>query len=208
MPALAQKYGLSYEFKGRDEERQTAFKDLQTGALLALAMIYIVLAWVFGSYWRPFAVLIIVPFGIMGAIYGHYVMGMALSIISLIGILGLSGILVNDSIVLVDQIRRRQEAGDALREAAIGASSDRLRAVLLTSLTTIFGLLPLLFETSRQAQFLIPMAITIVFGLAATTVLVLILEPALIGIGGDIGQALRVLRTLVFGRPAAAPPAE
>ena len=208
MPALAQKYGLSYEFKGRDEERQTAFKDLETGALLALAMIYIVLAWVFGSYWRPFAVLIIVPFGIMGAIYGHYVMGMALSIISLIGILGLSGILVNDSIVLVDQIRRRQEAGDALREAAIGASSDRLRAVLLTSLTTIFGLLPLLFETSRQAQFLIPMAITIVFGLAATTVLVLILEPALIGIGGDIGQALRVLRTLVFGRPAAAPPAE
>ena len=208
MPAIVQKYGLSYEFKGRDEERQTAFKDLQTGALLALAMIYIVLAWVFGSYWRPFAVLIIVPFGIMGAIYGHYVMGMALSIISLIGILGLSGILVNDSIVLVDQIRRRQEMGDTLDQAAIGASTDRLRAVMLTSLTTIFGLMPLLFETSRQAQFLIPMAITIVFGLAATTILVLILEPALIGIGGDISRTLRGLRTLVFGRPRTSAPAE
>ncbi len=103
----------------------------------------------------------------------------------MIGLLGLTGILVNDSIVLVSRLGQRLRAGDDLRSAAIGAAKDRLRAVILTSLTTIGGLTPLIFETSRQAQFLIPLAITIVFGLAGATVLVLVLVPALVGIGGD-----------------------
>jgi len=135
----------------------------------------------------------IIPFGIVGAILGHMVMGFNLTIISMIGLLGLSGILVNDSIILVSQVGERLKRGNTLAEAAVGASEDRFRAVLLTSLTTIGGLLPLLFETSRQAQFLLPMAITLVFGLAAATVLVLILVPSLIGIGGDIGRAFRGL---------------
>ncbi len=191
LPSLAEKHKLRYEFKGRAEEQEESFADLQLGAMLSLIIIYIILAWVFGSYAKPFAVMAIIPFGVVGAILGHMVMGYPLTIISMIGLLGLSGILVNDSIILVTQVMRRLKDGNTLEEASIGASQDRLRAVLLTSLTTIGGLTPLLFETSRQAQFLIPMAVTMVFGLAAATVLVLILVPSLIGIGGDIGRMTR-----------------
>jgi multidrug efflux pump subunit AcrB len=185
LPPIMEKYGSTYVFKGRADETQKSFKDLKQGALLALALIYIVLGWVFASYWKPLAVMAIIPFGFVGAVLGHYVMGYNLTIISMIGLLGLSGILVNDSIVLVSRIRERILSGESLEEAAIGGARDRLRAVLLTSLTTIGGLLPLIFETSRQAQFLIPMALTLVFGLATATILVLILVPSLIGIGGD-----------------------
>ena len=188
MPTLVDKYNLQYQFKGRAEERQDAFADLGLGALLSLAMIYIILAWVFASYAKPLAVMAIIPFGLVGAVLGHMVLGYNLTVISLIGLLGLSGILVNDSIILMTQVGRRLEEGNSLAEAAIGASQDRLRAVVLTSLTTVGGLLPLLFETSRQAQFLIPMAITLVFGLAAATILVLVLIPALVGVGGDLGR--------------------
>jgi multidrug efflux pump subunit AcrB len=146
--------------------------------------------------------MLIMPFGVVGAILGHMVMGYALTIISLIGLLGLSGILVNDSIILVTQVDRRLKDGDSLRTAAIGASQDRFRAVLLTSLTTIGGLTPLLFETSRQAQFLIPMAVTMVFGLAAATVLVLILVPSLIGVGGDIAHLFQSVMSAMGFRPA------
>lgn len=197
---LEKKYGLKYAFKGRAEERAESFADLKLGGLMALVLIYIILAWVFESYGKPFAVMAIIPFGIVGAIIGHMVMGFSLTIISMIGLLGLSGILVNDSIILVNQVVERLRQGNTLAEAAVGASQDRFRAVLLTSLTTIGGLLPLLFETSRQAQFLIPMAITLVFGLAAATVLVLILVPSLIGIGGDLSRALHgFLSLLGFG---------
>jgi multidrug efflux pump subunit AcrB len=187
MPALAQKYGITYYYSGRDEERRKSFKDLQAGSYLALALIYIILGWVFASYFKPLAVMTIIPFGFVGAIAGHYIMGYDITIISMIGLLGLTGILVNDSIVLVARIGERLQMGNSLYEAAVGASKDRLRAVLLTSLTTVGGLLPLIFETSRQAQFLIPLAVTIVFGLAGATILVLVLVPALIGIGGDFG---------------------
>lgn len=188
MPALAAKYHVGYVYKGRDEERRESFRDLKQGAILAFSLIYITLAWVFGSYWKPITVMMIIPFGLVGAIVGHYVMGASLTIISMIGLLGLSGILVNDSIVLVSRINERLAEGDTLEQAAIGSAGDRFRAVMLTSLTTVGGLTPLLFETSRQAQFLIPMAITLVFGLSAATILVLLLVPSLIGIGGDVGN--------------------
>jgi multidrug efflux pump subunit AcrB len=142
------------------------------------------------------AVLLIIPFGIVGAIFGHWVLGYQLTILSFIGLLGLAGILVNDSIILVARLEERRAPAIQSREAAIGASRDRLRAVLLTSLTTIGGLLPLLYEKSLQAQFLLPMAITIVFGLAMTTLLVLFLVPALVGIGDDVARAL----TFIYGR--------
>ncbi len=194
MPDLVRKYSIDYTYKGRADETESSFRDLKQGALLALCLIYITLAWVFGSYWKPFAVMLIIPFGFVGAVLGHYVMGYSLTIISMIGLLGLSGILVNDSIVLVSRIKERLATGEQFDLAVIGGSQDRLRAVLLTSLTTIGGLLPLLFETSRQAQFLIPMAVTLVFGLAAATILVLVLVPALVGIGGDIGRLAKILR--------------
>lgn len=190
LPPIIEKYGIRYTFKGRADETQKSFKDLKLGTLLALSLIYIVLGWVFANYWKPLAVMAIIPFGFVGAVFGHYVMGYNLTIISLVGLLGLSGILVNDSIVLVSRIRERITLGEDLEKAAIGGARDRLRAVLLTSLTTIGGLLPLIFETSRQAQFLIPMALTLVFGLATSTVLVLLLVPCLIGVGGDVARIL------------------
>jgi len=190
---IADRFGISYRYSGRDEERRKAFADLQIGAIIALAVIYIVLAWVFASYWRPIAVMLIIPFGIVGAVFGHYILGLKLTILSFIGLLGLSGILVNDSIILVSRLDERIDEGDELKEAAIGASRDRLRAVLLTSLTTIGGLIPLMFEKSLQAQFLLPMATTMVFGLASATLLVLFLVPALVGIGEDIRRLLIAL---------------
>ncbi len=196
LPGLSRQYGIEYEFGGRQEDREESFADLQTGAIVALILIFVILAWVFGSYVQPLAVIGIIPFGLVGAIVGHLVMDMPLTIISMIGLLGLSGILVNDSIILVAQANERLKAGEPLRDAAIGASYDRFRAVLLTSLTTIGGLTPLLFETSRQAQFLIPMAITLVFGLAAATFLVLILVPSLLGFGRDIGRVAGAIKRL------------
>lgn len=193
---IAAEHGVSYSFGGRSEEQENAFADLRLGVAVAISVIYIILAWVFASYWRPLAVLLIIPFGIVGAIFGHWLLGYQLTILSFIGLLGLAGILVNDSIILVARLEERAGAGDTLGEAAVGASRDRLRAVLLTSLTTIGGLLPLLYETSLQAQFLLPMAITIVFGLAMTTLLVLFLVPALVGIGDDFTRAL----TFLYGR--------
>lgn len=190
LPELTAKYGITYSFSGRQAEQAAAFADLGLGALFALGIIYVIIAWIFASYFAPLAVMLIIPFGIVGSIWGHYVMGYTLTIISMMGMLGLAGILVNDSIVLVTRLQERREEGESLREAAIGASRDRLRAVLLTSLTTIGGLVPLLFEKSLQAQFLIPMAITIVFGLALATLLVLFLLPAFLAIGADIGAFL------------------
>ena len=145
-------------------------------------MIYIILSWVFSSYSWPFAVLIAIPLGLTGAIGGHWLMGLDLTVLSLFGFFGLSGIVINDSIVLVDTYRRLIDTGEDHMEAIIKASCLRFRAVLLTSLTTIAGLTPILFETSPQAQFLIPMATTIVFGLAYGTVLVLMIVPSVLSL--------------------------
>jgi len=203
LPDLAERYGLDYSFAGRAEEQSNAFSDLLTGVLLAVVGIYIILAAIFASYARPLVVMSIIPFGIVGAIVGHYLMGFNLTILSMIGLLGLAGILVNNSIILVARFEERQATGEDLDSAAVGSSCDRLRAVLLTSLTTIGGLLPLMFETSLQAQFLLPMAITIVFGLGTATALVLVLVPALIKIGDDIGGLVRLRRRPVPGEPEA-----
>lgn len=205
IPEMLQSMGLDYHFGGRNEERAKAFADLTIGTYIALAVIYIILAWVFGDYFRPIAIMLIIPFGIVGAVVGHWILGFKLTILSIIGVLGLAGILVNDSIILVSRLDERLDEGEELETAAVGASRDRLRAVLLTSLTTIGGLVPLMFEKSLQAQFLLPMAITIVFGLALATLLVLFLVPSLIGIGGDIKWSLQRLfgeRHRVDGQPA------
>ena len=186
---IEDRFGVTASFAGKEEERERTLGDMKLGALVALISIYIVLAWVFASYSRPLVVMAIIPFGIMGAIVGHMVMGYDLTILSLVALLGLSGILVNDSIILVSTIEERIKAGEPRHEAIVNGSCDRLRAVILTSLTTIGGLLPLLFETDLQARFIIPMAVTIVFGLLLATLLVLVLVPALVGIQDDVGRA-------------------
>jgi multidrug efflux pump subunit AcrB len=120
-------------------------------------------------------------------------MGFPLSITSFMALLGLAGILVNDSIILVSRLEERLTDGETLEAASVGAAQDRLRAVLLTSLTTIGGLMPLMFETNQQAQFLLPMVVTIVYGLSVATLLVLFLVPAVLGIGEDIRHGLRAV---------------
>ena len=210
LAAIASRHGISVKVAGGAEEQRKTLGDLKVGGIVALILIYIILAWVFGSYGLPLVVMTIIPFGVIGAIVGHWLMGYSLTILSLIGLLGLSGIIINDSIILVARARERAEGGESPREAAIGAARDRLRAVLLTSLTTIGGLTPLLFEKSLQAQFLQPMAITIVFGLAGATILVLLLVPATLGIGHDLRRVFAPLIRFIFpaadrGRQAAPP---
>jgi multidrug efflux pump subunit AcrB len=191
LPELVARYGVDWAYTGRAEDQSETLADMRSGALVAMAMIYIVLAWVFGSYGWPLVVMSIIPFGIVGAIFGHWVMGIELTILSMFGLFGLSGIVVNDSIILVVFYKQLREKGMAIREAVVEAACQRLRAVLLTSLTTIAGLLPLLFETSLQAQFLIPMAVSISFGLMLTTFLVLLVVPVLLS--GMEGAKARIL---------------
>jgi len=201
---IAKERGLQYRFAGKAEEQAQTFGDMKIGAIVGLTLIYIILAWVFGGYGMPLAVMAIIPFGMIGVSFGHFLMGYDLTFLSMVGMLGLSGILVNDSIVLISTITRRRQSGMALLEAIEQGTCERLRAVLLTSLTTIGGLTPLMFETSMQAQFLIPMAITIVFGLAIATLLVLVLVPALVAIGADLDRlATRLAPARKVKAPAA-----
>ena len=185
LQGIIDKYHLQFEFAGRAEEQRETNSDMILGGVLGLSFIYIVLAWVFSSYARPLVVMAIIPLGLVGSVIGHALWGLDLTILSIFAILGLSGIVINDSIVLVTTVERRLEQ-EELVDALVNSSCDRFRAVVLTSATTIGGLLPLLFETSLQAQFLIPMALTLVFGLAVTTFVVLLLVPSLIMIQGDI----------------------
>lgn len=203
LEAIASTYGLTYRFAGKSEEQADTITDMQFGATIGLSAIYLILAWVFSSYWRPIVVMSIIPFGLVGAIFGHYLLGFNLTILSMIALLGLSGILVNNSIILVSVIDERLAKGQAYVDAVVDGTCDRLRAVLLTSLTTIGGLTPLLFETSLQAQFLIPMAITLVFGLLAATFLVLFLVPALLVIQADFGRMMGGIKALYFPKPQA-----
>ncbi|MDC1208405.1 efflux RND transporter permease subunit [Litorivicinus sp.] len=179
---ITETFGLKTSIQGRAQDQEETFSDMKTGVILALIMIYIILTWVFSSYSWPFAVLIAIPLGLTGAIGGHWLMGLDLTVLSLFGFFGLSGIVINDSIVLIDTYRRLIYSGENHTDAIIKASCMRLRAVLVTSLTTIAGLTPILFETSPQAQFLIPMATTIVFGLAYGTVLVLMVVPSVLSL--------------------------
>jgi multidrug efflux pump subunit AcrB len=189
---ICNRYGLTYKFGGRALDEKETTSDMLVGTVLGLVFIYIILAWVFSSYVRPLVIMAVIPTGFVGAVLGHAVWGFDLTILSIFAILGLSGIVINDSIILVKTVDERTPR-EGLLDAVVNGSGDRLRAVILTSATTIGGLLPLLFETSLQAQFLIPMALTLVFGLALTTPIVLVLIPSLIVIEDDICRFFRQL---------------
>lgn len=185
LPNLASEYGVRYSLEGKAEEQRDTLRDMKYGMILALVMIYIILAWVFASYGWPIIVMIAIPLGLIGAIIGHWVMGMDLTILSLFGFFGLTGIVINDSIILIVRYKELRTKMANSHKAVVEASCQRLRAVLLTSLTTIAGLTPLMFERSLQAQFLIPMAISITFGLAFATLLILIVIPTLLSLYED-----------------------
>ena len=139
LPEVAEKHGVGILLRGKAEEQARTLGDMRTGAMVGLIAIYLILAWVFASYWRPIAVMAVIPFGAVGAVAGHFVLGFDLTVLSMVALLGLSGIVVNDSIILVRAIQDRLSAGEPLPDAIVGGARDRLRAVILTSVTTIFG---------------------------------------------------------------------
>jgi len=169
--------GISYSLEGEAREQQESFQSLWVGMLGLLFVIYALLAIPFGSYLQPLIVMSVIPFGTMGAIMGHWIMGMDLTLLSLMGMLALSGVVVNDSLVLVDYINRHNKGTQQMLDAISNAGAARFRPVLLTSLTTFAGLMPLIFEKSTQAQFLIPMAVSMGFGILFATAITLILVP-------------------------------
>jgi len=195
--------GYSWRLAGRSEEQNETLYDMKIGTIIGLTLIFIILSGVFSSYLRPLIVMSIIPFAALGSILGHWITGFNITILSLVALLGLAGIVINDSIIMVSTIDEKIRKGVNIIIAVIDGACERFRAVILTSLTTISGLIPLLFENSTQAQFLKPMAITIVFGLLATTFLVLLLIPALVIIQNDflnLGSKVRLIFINSFKR--------
>lgn len=197
LPQIAGTYQLDWEMAGMAEDERTFLSGASIGFILCLIAIYVVLAWVFSSWSRPFVVLAIVPFGLVGTIYGHAAWDIPLSMFTVVGLLGMTGIIINDSIVLVSTIDDYAQDRSFVASIIDGAA-DRLRPVVLTTLTTVLGMMPLLYETSQQAQFLKPTVITLVYGLGFGLILVLLVVPALLAIQHDwrrlVSSARRGLR--------------
>lgn len=205
LPDLAAVYGVTYELGGLKKQEREFLGEALLGFGLCLLGIYLTLSWIFASWSRPFVVMLVIPFGLIGAILGHYWHGVPLSMFSVVGLIGMAGIIINDSIVLITTIDEKTPRR-AVFEAVVEGAADRLRAVMLTTLTTVGGLAPLLFETSRQAQFLKPTIITLCYGLGFGMILVLLLTPAFVLIQHDIGRMLKSARRMaqhwVRPRPA------
>jgi multidrug efflux pump subunit AcrB len=180
LPGLVKNHaGLTFSYEGRQADMAESMRGLALGLLLAMMIIYLLLAIPFRSYMQPAIIMISIPFGIIGAIIGHLLMGYGLSIMSFFGVVALSGVVVNDSLVLIDFANRRHAAGDSAHDAVLAAGIQRFRPILLTTMTTFCGLAPIIFETSRQARFLIPMAISLGFGILFSTIIALLLVPVL-----------------------------
>lgn len=187
LPALQEKYpGLSYAISGLSDEEEKLAKSMFIGFTLALFGIYALLAIPTKSYLQPLIIMGVIPFGIIGAIVGHWLTGYAMSMMSVMGVIALSGVVVNDSLILVDYINKAVISGSDLYEAVIDAGKRRFRAIMLTSLTTFFGLVPMLMEDSAQAQEIVPMAISLAFGIVFATVITLLLVPCLVMMLGDL----------------------
>ncbi|MGR3433803.1 MAG: efflux RND transporter permease subunit, partial [Shimia sp.] len=199
LPRIAEEHQVAYDFAGLSEQEDQFLKDARTGLILVLLGIFLTLAWVFSSWTRPLVVMAIIPFGLVGMIFGHWMWDVPVSMFSVVGLLGMVGIIINDSIVLVTTIDGyAKERG--LVPAIVDGACDRLRPVLLTTLTTVLGLTPLLFEGSNQAEFLKPTVITLVYGLGAGMVLVLLIVPAIMAMQKDVGDVMRALRRAAAGR--------
>jgi multidrug efflux pump subunit AcrB len=197
--------GLTWTFEGRDAEMREATRSLWTGFAFAMAIIYALLAIAFRSYLQPFVVLAAIPFGIIGAVLGHIVHGYDLSLVSLMGVIALSGVVVNDSLIMVEFANRRRRADEPTHDAIHHAGVRRFRPIVLTTLTTFAGLAPIVFESSLQAQYIIPMAISLGAGILFSTVIILLLVPSLYLILEDLRSLLgRAVSTAADPAPGAA----
>jgi multidrug efflux pump subunit AcrB len=187
LPLLQQKYpGLTYGLEGRQADRRESIQSLVKGLLMALVVIYAMLAVPFNSFVQPMIIMMSIPFGIVGAVTGHLIMGYSLSVMSMFGVVALSGVVINDSLVLINFANRERSAEMNADDAIYSAGIQRFRPVLLTTLTTFGGLAPMIFETSRQARFLIPMAVSLGFGIVFATLITLVLVPSLYMIVEDL----------------------
>lgn len=189
LPELALRYpGLSYGYEGRQAHRQESMNSLFRGLFGALLFIYFLLAIPFKSYGQPLIVMLAIPFGVVGAVLGHIIMGYNLSIMSIMGIVALSGVLVNDALILITQTNKGLARGDTPYQAIRTAGIQRFRPILLTTLTTFGGLAPMIFESSRQARFMIPMALSLGFGIIFATLITLLIIPCFFLIANDINE--------------------
>ena len=193
LPQISSDYQVEYRLGGLSEQENEFLADARFGLMMVLLGIYLVLAWVFSSWTRPVVVMSIIPFGLVGAVWGHYIWDVPLSMFTVVGFLGMVGIIINDSIVLVTTIDEYAEER-GLFPSIVDGAADRLRPVMLTTLTTVLGLAPLLYEQSSQAQFLKPTVITLCYGLGFGMVLVLMVVPALMAIQRDVGALIAAFK--------------
>lgn len=193
LPKLTADYGVEYSFEGRAADQRETLGEMRLGLILGLGMIYVILAAVFSSWGWPLVVMTAIPLGLVGAIAGHWILGLDMTLLSLFGLFGLAGIVVNNAIILVSMYHEQRDRGMEVEAALVEASTSRLRAMLLTSATTVVGLGPLIFETSLQAQFLIPMAVSLAFGVGFATILVLVFTPALLSLHESLHRRLAEL---------------
>jgi multidrug efflux pump subunit AcrB len=178
LPEILKKYdSISYSLEGEQQEQGDNLKSIGKNFLLAMIVVYILLAIPFNSYFQPLVVMSSIPFGLTGAVIGHLLLGLNFSVLSMMGIVALTGVVVNDSLVMVDFINRYRSEGNTIEDAVLEAGPRRFRPIFLTSLTTFVGLVPLLLEKSTQAQFMIPMAVSLAFGVVFATVITLLLVP-------------------------------
>ena len=200
LPKLRKEFpGVYWDFEGEQSEQAETIASMNYLYMIALIIIYGLLAIPFSSYIQPIIVMAAIPFGLIGAIWGLVVMGMDVTILSGFGVDALTGVVVNDSLVMVDYVNRKRSIGLKEMEAARQAGMSRFRPIILTSLTTFAGLTPLLLEKSLQAKFLIPMGISLGFGVIFATVITLILVPAMYLILEDIRSFLKKVRMIIFG---------
>ena len=202
LPQWQQRYpGLQLKLDGELQEEAEFQRAMLKYMVLAMLVIFGLMAIAFRSYWQPFLVLTAIPFGIMGAIFGHALLNWQISIFSMMGVIACAGVVVNDNLVLIDRVNTLRGEGLTLREAVLQAGEDRFRPIILTSLTTFVGLLPIMSETSVQAQFLIPMVTSLAFGVLFATGVTLVLVPSLYLIGEDVAELFDRLKA--SGKPRA-----
>ncbi len=190
---IAANPGVKLVSRGRQKDMAESFASIPLGMLVAAGLIFIILAWLFESYTQPLIVMAAIPFATIGAIWGHYFLGFDMTFLSLIGFIALSGVVVNDSLIYMEFYKQRLSEGASVADAALDAGRARLRAILLTTLTTVLGLMPLMLERSFQARFLIPMAITISCGLISATGIILVVLPSMLVILDDLKRGMRWL---------------
>lgn len=197
---LASNPGVGYGLEGASLEEVEFIRNITLASFAAMFLIYGLIAIPLRSYSQPMIIMSVIPFGLVGAVFGHILLGKAVSMFSLFGLIALAGVVVNDSLILIDFINKARQSGMSSHDAVVMSGTERFRPIILTSLTTAAGLMPIIFETSLQAQFVIPMAISLSFGILFATVITLFLIPSLYLLQEDFGQLLTSGKDLLLGR--------